>query len=52
MAEVYKTLVDSINKEKTLNTESCTRLRGKSKNEALYKKLLAGKLDHHSPGER
>jgi hypothetical protein len=30
---------------------SSNKLRAKGKNEALYKKLLAGKLDHLSPGE-
>jgi len=50
--EVSETLVDSINEEKTGNTESATRLRGKSKNEALYKKLLPGKVDHLSLTER
>jgi len=49
---VSETLVDTITEEETLNTESCTRLRVKSKIEALYKKLLAGNLDHLFHGER
>jgi len=38
--EVSETLIEQI------NTESPTRPQRKARNEALYKKLLGGKLDH------
>ena len=44
--EVSETLVDQI------NAEPPTRHQGKTRKEALYKKLLGGKLDHLTKNER
>jgi hypothetical protein len=50
--EVSEELVDRINKPEETSLESPTRNRRKRKNEALYNKLLGGKLDHLRPEER
>jgi hypothetical protein len=52
VAEVSEELIDRINKPEQANLESPTRLRRKQKNEALYNKLVGGKLDHLPPEER
>jgi hypothetical protein len=50
--EVSEELVDRINKPEQTSLKSPTRPRRKRKNEALYNKLLGGKLDHSRPEER
>jgi hypothetical protein len=44
--KVSETLIDQINIEKPQDTESPTSPQEKARNEALYKKLLGGKLYH------
>ena len=44
--EVSKPLIDRINNGKELNFESPLKPHRKKKNEALYRNLLNGKLDH------
>jgi len=50
--EVSEELVDKINKPEQTSLDSPARPRRKRKNEALYNKLLGGKLDHLPPEER
>jgi hypothetical protein len=42
--EISEEIVDGINKEKPVNTK--TSAKTAAKNQDLYRKLLAGKLDH------
>jgi hypothetical protein len=48
--EISGEIVDGINKEKTVNTNPSDRMEVKNKD--LYRKLLAGKLDHMDPQEK
>ena len=50
--EVSEELVDKINKPEQTSLDSSATARRKRKNEALYNKLLGGKLDHLPPEER
>lgn len=52
MAEVSESLVDKIHTAVETNLTKTTKPPKKHKNEALYNKLLQGKLDHLSQEER
>jgi hypothetical protein len=49
--EVSETPIDQINIEKPQVAESPTSPQRKARNEALYNKLLGGKLDHLTNNE-
>ena len=50
--EASEPLIDRINQRKELNSDSPPKPQRKKKNEALYHKLLNGKLDHLSQEDR
>jgi hypothetical protein len=50
--EISETLVDVINKGDTSNMKPSTRPRRENKNQELYQKLLAGKMDQMAPSEK
>ena len=52
IAEVSENLVDKMNAGNETNLTESTKPPTKRKNEALYDKLLRGKLDHLSKEER
>ena len=50
--ETSETLIDRINKRKELNSDFPLKPQRKNKNEALYHKLMNGKLDHLNQEDR
>jgi len=50
--EASEPLIDKINQRKELNSNSPLRPQRKKKNEALYLKLLSGKLDNLNQEDR